>query len=182
MSYKSTYLSRIRGFLFRDLPNFFRNIYKFRKALWDHRWWDYGGVLYFMEIGIEDISKGIEHKGIEVDDSRIKKVYKMNRVVEILRNIREYRYHDIVESKLGRSYIKGIDFAESKDGLYDIISKKSNEQKILNEEFIIMASELEESEWVELFDILKGQDYKKFDKEKGFDSQFDGSGIRGWWD
>ena len=34
----------------------------------------------------------------------------------------------------------------------------------------------------ELFVILKGQDYTKFDKDIDWYEQFDGSGIKGWWD
>ena len=44
------------------------------------------------------------------------------------------------------------------------------------------AREIERQEWDELFTILKGQDYTKFDKDVDWDEQFDGSGIKGWWD
>ena len=36
--------------------------------------------------------------------------------------------------------------------------------------------------WKELINLLKGQNYSKFKKEIDFAEQFDGSGIRGWWD
>ena len=29
---------------------------------------------------------------------------------------------------------------------------------------------------------LNEQNYTKFDKDKDFHKQFDGSGLRGWWD
>jgi len=32
-----------------------------------------------------------------------------------------------------------------------------------------------------LFDILRGQDSSKFDKDIEFYKQFDGTGLRGWW-
>ena len=44
------------------------------------------------------------------------------------------------------------------------------------------STELEENEWGELFQILKGQDYTKFSKEIDWYKQFDGTGLRGWWD
>lgn len=104
MSYNYTWYGRLYSYLFRDLPNFFKNIWRFRKALWNHHWWDSYGTLHFIEIGVEDMSKNLETKGIEVEHSRLKKVNKMNRVVEILKNIRESRYFDIVETEMGRKY------------------------------------------------------------------------------
>ena len=44
------------------------------------------------------------------------------------------------------------------------------------------AREIEEEQWAELYEILKGQDYTKFDKEVDWYKQFDGTGLRGWWD
>jgi hypothetical protein len=111
MSYIYNWYDRVHSYLFRDLPNFFKNIWKFRKALWGHKWWDYYGTLFFIEIGVEDISKNLKTKGNEVEHSRFKKFEKMKRVVEILKNMREYRYHDIVEVEMGRKYdTKNIKF------------------------------------------------------------------------
>jgi hypothetical protein len=185
MSYKYTYFDRTRRFLFRDLPNFFKNIWKFRKALWNHQWWDYSGTLDFIEIAVGDIANGIEKKGIEVEDSRMKKVAKMRRVVEIIKNIREDRYFDIVEKELGRGlYNNHFDFEPYDDepDLYEIVDKSSEEEKKFNREFFERVAILEEMEWRELLEILKGQDLKRFDKEKDFDEEFDGSGLRSWWD
>jgi hypothetical protein len=185
MSYKYTYFDRTRRFLFRDLPNFFNNIWKFRKSLWNHQWWDYSGTLDFIEIAVGDIANGIEKKGIEVEDSRMKKVAKMRRVVEIIKNIREDRYFDIVEKELGRGlYNNHFDFEPYDDepDLYEIVDKSSEEEKKFNREFFERVAILEEMEWRELLEILKGQDLKRFDKEKDFDEEFDGSGLRSWWD
>lgn len=185
MSYKYTYFDRMRRFLFRDLPNFFKNIYRFRKALWNHHWWDYHGTLLFIQTGVDDIAKNLETKGIEVDVSRLKKVAKMKRVSEILKNITEDRYFDIVEIEMGRTYdSSGIDFVEIDDEpeLYELVDNNAIEQKEFNKKFFERVRELEELEWNELWTILKGQDYKQFSKEKDWDDQFDGSGMRGWWD
>ena len=185
MSYNYTWYGRLYSYLFRDLPNFFKNIWKFRKALWSHHWWDSYGTLLFIEIGVEDISKNLETKGIEFEHSRLKKVEKMNRVVEILKNIRESRYFDIVETELGRKYdtknIKFIPF-EGNSELHELVDYNNEEQKEFNRKFFKRVTELEEQEWIELWEIMKGQDYDKFDKEKDFDDQFDGTGLRGWWD
>jgi hypothetical protein len=44
------------------------------------------------------------------------------------------------------------------------------------------SSEIEEQEWNELLSILKGQDTTKFDKNLDWYEQFDGSGLKNWWD
>ena len=115
----------------------------------------------------------------------LKKVEKMNRVVEILKNIRESRYFDIVETELGRKYdtdnTRFVPF-EGDSEFYELVDYNNEEQKEFNRKFFKRVTELEEQEWIELWEIMKGQDYDKFDKEKDFDDQFDGSGLRGWWD
>lgn len=185
MAYRYTWFDKARRFLFRDSPNFFKNIWKFRKALWHHRWWDYSGTLHFMEIAIEDISKNIEERGIEVENSRMKKVNKMNRGVEILKNIREYRYFDIVETELGRAYnSKKVEFVpcEENPNYYEMVDYDTDEEREFNNQYFARVTELENQEWAELWEILKGQDYTKFDKRKDWDDQFDGSGMKNWWD
>jgi hypothetical protein len=42
--------------------------------------------------------------------------------------------------------------------------------------------ELEESEWKELWDILKGPDHSKFERDKDWENLYDGSGLSAWWD
>lgn len=185
MSYKYTYFDRMRQFLFRSLPNFLRNIYKFRKALWNHHWWDYSGSLQFIEVAVDDISKNIEAKGNEVKGSKMKKVEKMNRVVEILKNIREDRYFDIVEVEMGKRYnTKNIEFVPCEDNpdYYELVDYDNDEEKEFNDKYFERVTQIENEEWNELWEILKGQDYEKFDKVKPWDEQFDGTGMKGWWD
>ena len=176
---------RVKDFLIIDFPRFIKNIWKFRKALWNHRWYDYSGTLQFLEIGIGDISSTLKQKGIEVEYSRNKKVIKMERVVEILTNIREYRYFDIVEGEMGRKYnghkIEFVPLEENPD-LFELVDYDTDEQREFNTQYYARVTELENQEWIELWEILKGQDYDKFDKTQDWDNQFDGSGMRGWWD
>jgi len=109
----------------------------------------------------------------------------MNRVVEILKNIRENRYFDIVEKELGRGYnTKNIEFVplEDKPDYFELVDYDSDEEKEFNDKYFNRVTELENQEWIELWEILKGQDFDKFDKTKDWDDQFDGSGMRGWWD
>jgi hypothetical protein len=169
----------------RDLPNFFRNIYKFRKALWNHHWWDYRGTLQFIEIGVNDIANGVENKGIEIQHSRMKKVAKMRRVVEILKNIGEDRYFDIVEKEMGRG-LNGFNYdfipIEDKPGFLEMVDKDSEEEKEFKRKYFSRIRELEEIEWNELWEILKGQHPSVYENEGNWDDIFDGSGLRGWWD
>jgi hypothetical protein len=186
MSYKYTWFDRTRRFIFREIPNFFINIYKFRKALWNHHWWDYSGTLQFIEISTEHMAKNLKEKGNEVELPRFKKVDKMNRAVEILKNIRESRYFDIVEKEMDYDPFYKINpkFVpiEGNPNLFELVDYNTEEEKELNGKYYNRVNELEEQEWRELWNILRGQDYKKFDKDKDWDEQFDGSGMRGWWD
>jgi len=185
MAYRYTWYDKVYGFLFRELPNFFKNIWRFRSALWNHHWWDYSGTLRFIEISTEHTAKNLKIKGNEVEKPRFKKVDKMNRAVEILKNIREHRYFDIVEAEMGRKYNgKKFEFVpcEDKPEYYELIDYDTDEEKEFNDKYFSRVVELEEEEWSELWEIIKGQDYTKFNKEEDWDNQFDGSGMRGWWD
>jgi len=173
------------SWLHKDVPNFFRNIWKFRKALWNHHWWDYSGTLDFIEISVTDIANGVEKKGIEIEHSRMKKVAKMKRAIEIIKNIREDRYFDIVEKEMGRG-LNGFNYdfipIEDKPGFLEMVDKDSEEEKEFKRKYFSRIRELEEIEWIELWDIMKGQDSSVYFKGGNWDDIFDGSGMRGWWD
>jgi hypothetical protein len=185
MGYSYTWFGRTKQFLMRDLPNFFRNIYKFRKALWNHHWWDYSGTLEFIEIGVNDISEGVEKKGVEVEHSRMKKVAKMRRATEIIKNIREDRYFDIVEAEMGRG-LSGFNYdfipLEDKPSFLEMVDKDSDEEQEFKRKYFAKIRELEEIEWNELWEILKGQHPSVYENEGNWDDIFDGSGMSGWWD
>ena len=179
-----SYYTRVKDF-FRNARRFVVNVWRFRKALWNHRWWDHHGILHFMEIGIDHMATNIESRGIEIKHSRRKKVAQMRRVVEILGNIREFQYFDIAEQQLGVVY-EHTPFhftpCEDRDGFFEMVDTKSEEQRRIQDMVFDKVDELERSEWNELWDILKGPDYTKFDTREDFDSQYDGSGLNAWWD
>ena len=55
--------------------------------------------------------------------------------------------------------------------------------KVLTTEKVFKRSrEIEKETWDEIWEILKGQDCSEFDKDIDWEKQFDGTGIRGWWD
>ena len=171
--------------LFRyDLPRFFKNIWTFRKALWNHYWFDHHGTLKFLEIGLTNISDTVEKYGHEVDESRLKKVAAMRRAIELIKNYNEDNYIDMSEKELGELMIHDWEFEDvpDKPGFSQLVDNDTDEERVHNRKVFDRAREIEKQEWDELFVILKGQDYTKFDEKIDWDKQFDGSGIKGWWD
>ena len=179
--------------LFRyDLPRFFKNIWKFRKGLWNHYWFDHHGTLRFLEIGLTDMADRIEKDGMEVDSSRLKKVAKMRRAVELIKNYNEDNYIEMAEKELGEIVLHEWEFedVEGKPGYSRLVDNDTEEEKEHNRKVFERAHEIEENEWNELFTILKGRPSPEFqmfldkseNKESAWDNWFDGSGMRGWWD
>ena len=154
-------LKNIWDFLFFHLPRFIRNFWKFKGVLYNHYPYDYHSTLCFLQVALKDISDYCEKYGYEVDVTRIKKVKKMRRAVKIIENINDDKYQELAETKLG------IEYSDDSEANRLIIEK---------------AIALEIDEWNELMGILKGQDYSKFDRDTDFYEQFDGSGLKTWWD
>ena len=171
--------------LFRyDLPRFFRNVWRFRNALWNHYWFDHHGTLRFLEVGLTHISDTVEVHGNEIDETRLKKVAAMRRAVQLIKNYNEDNYIDMAEKELGKLVLHDWEFEEvpDKPGYSQLIDKDTPEEKEHNRKVFERTREIQEQEWNELFEILKGQDYSTFDSEKDWNKQFDGSGMRSWWD
>ena len=171
--------------LFRyDLPRFFKNIWRFRKPLWNHYWFDYNGSLEFMETSYTNMVDNIEKRGNEIDKTRLKKVQAMRRAIEILKNCREDNYLAMAEKELGDLIFNDWEFEDlpDKPGFSRLVDNDTDEERVHNRKIFDRSNEIQEKEWSELFVILKGQDYTKFDKEIDWNEQFDGSGLRGWWD
>jgi hypothetical protein len=171
--------------LFRyDLPRFFKNIWRFRKPLWNHYWFDHHSSLTFLEVSLTHISDNVEKRGNEVDGPRLKKVAAMRRVVELIKNYNEDNYIDMAEKELGELILHDWEFeyVPDKPGFSQLVDNDTDEERVHNRKVFDRAREIEKQEWDELFVILKGQDYTKFDEDIDWYEQFDGSGIKGWWD
>ena len=188
-----------------DTLNFFKNVWRFRKPLTHHTWWDNQTSLEFLQVSLTHMADNIEKYGIEIDESRLKKVNKMRRATELIQNYIESSYIEIAESELGELMLHDWDFEETgetidnpmgekNEKLYKLVDKDTPEERKHNKKVFERAREIEEQEWDELFKILKGQDYKEYrelydaqtEKEKKerelWNEWFDGSGIKGWWD
>ena len=85
-----------------DISRFIRNVWRFRKGLSRHYWWDHHGMLMFMEAALTDMSDRLEKDGLEIDISRLKKVEKMRRAIQLIKNYNQDLYIEMAEKELGK--------------------------------------------------------------------------------
>ena len=81
-----------------DIPLFFKNVWRFRKELYNHQWWDYRFHLEMMYRSLSIMEKGMSEKGIEVTETRDVKVQKMRRALELLKHKLDDDYIQRAES------------------------------------------------------------------------------------
>lgn len=167
------------------IPMFFENLWFFRKELWEFRSWDYTFNLRLLSRSLKKTAHTMEFYGNEVEIYRIKKVNKIKRAIQILDTINESSYIDRAEKELGE--IKNLDG-------WRMDREDSQEEREHNRKVFELARKIEEDEWNELWDILKGQNHQEYidlinklsDQEKEnkdvWNEWNDGSGMRGWWD
>lgn len=169
----------------RKFFRFIKNIWAFRKTLWNFRWWDYHFTLEMMKTSLVIMSDNLETKGIEVDVSRLKKVAKMRRAIEIMNNLQGIQHIEMAEKELGELFIEPFEFkpSESHPGSYELVERNTPEEKEHNSKVFARANEIEEQEWNELWDIFKGQENTKYSPYiQDWDDWFDGSNMKTWWD
>lgn len=175
-----------------DIGRFVKNVWRFRNALSRHYWWDHHSTLQFMEIGLTHMANNLEKHGLEVEGPRLKKVAKMRRAVELIKNYNQGNYIEMAEAELGEIVHHEWEFepVPDKPGFSQLIDKDTPEEAEHNRKVFKRAREIEETEWAELWVILQGQNVSHFtmfadksaDKDSAWDNWFDGSGLRGWWD
>jgi hypothetical protein len=174
-----TKLWKVWEFIKRGLPNFFKNIWRFRKELYNHQWWDYHFTLEMLYRSLTIMVNKLELEGIEEDASRIKKVGKIYRALELIKHKLDNDYVNRAEMELGEISYKPIRFepVEGSGGLFSLEDDDTPEEKKHIAKVFKRAKEIEEVEWKELWEIFKGT---KFSKKFGW--AYDGSDMRGWWD
>jgi len=185
LSRHQTWWYKTYEFFRRDLPYFLENIWFFRKELWAFRSWDYSYNLDLFRRSLEKTVHTIEFHGQEVDESRLKKVEKMKRAIQLIKNVRSDEYVKIAEKELGE--------LKNSDWLWDD-REDTDEERIHNKKVFERAREIEDSEWNKLWSIIQGQNVKEYseiynsktdeEKKEGdvWSNWFDGSGLKGWWD
>jgi hypothetical protein len=121
----------------------------------------------------------LELEGIEEDESRMKKVGKIYRALELIKHKLDDDYVNRAEMELGEISRKPIRFelVEGDGGLYSMVDDDTPEEKEHTAKVFKRAKEIEEVEWKELWEIFKGT---KFSKKFGW--AYDGSDMRHWWD
>ena len=185
LSRHQTWWYKTYEFFRRDLPYFIENIWFFRKELWAFRSWDYTFNLRLLSRSLEKTVDTIERFGHEVDESRLKKVAKIKRVITIIQSLDESDYISRAENELGE--LKNRDWWFS--GVEDTDEERQHNRKVFD-----LSNKIEKDEWNELCDILRGQnfdDYKTIienasEEEKVnldlWNKWYDGSGMKNWWD
>ena len=166
-------------FITRGLPNFFKNIWKFRKELYNHQWWDYHFTLEMLYRSLTIMVNKLELEGIEDDESRMKKVGKIYRALELIKHKLDDDYVNRAEMELGEISRKPIRFepVEGDAGLYSMVDDDTPAERKHTAKVFKRAKEIEEVEWKELWEIFKGT---KFSKKFGW--AYHGSDMRHWWD
>ncbi len=160
-----------------DIPLFFKNVWRFRKELYNHQWWDYRYTLEMMYRSLSIMVVKLEKDGNEEDVSRGKKVAKIKRALELIKHKLDDDYVERAEVELGELSYKPIRFepVEGKEGLYSMVDDDTPAERKHAKKVYKRARDIEEKEWKELWDIFKGKKFTTFEK-------FDGSDLRGWWD
>ena len=167
------WLYRIYATFRYDILLFVKNVWRFRRELWDHQWWDYRFTLNMFERSLTIMEKGMSTKGMEVSETREPKVVAMRRALELLRNNKEDNFVQRAEAELGP--ISRWEWETDEDGV--LIDRDTPEQKKHNRAVFKRAREIEDNEWKELWEIFKGtRNSKKYDKK------YDGTDMRSWWD
>ena len=185
-------LYKVWEFFRRGIPTFIGNIWKFRRELYSHQWWDYRYTLEMLRRSLIIMEKNLQAKGIEEPLNRAKKLNKIRRAIKLLTNRLDDNYIDQAEAQLGQLFLKEPEFEPTENGLYRLIDNQTKEETAHNVKVFKLSSTIDDREWRELWNIFKGQsmiDFKKYmkslpkeDQTKAWEMWYNGSDMRGWWD
>jgi hypothetical protein len=177
LSRQNTWWYKSYEFIRYDIPWVIRNFKRFWKLVWNYRPWDYSGSMALFSKGLSGIADTLV-TGYEIPKPRGKKIVKIRRAVEIMDHLCKDSFIDLAEKKLGYEVNSEYLFREEPP---EIAAK--------NKAIFDLARDIEESEYEELWTILKGnkipempEDLDSNEASKWYDKHFDGTGIRGWWD
>jgi hypothetical protein len=170
---------KIWEFFRRGIPTFFKNIWKFRKELYSHDWWDYTFTLEILYRSLVIMEEGMSKKGMEVAETRNVKVKQIRRAIELLKHKLDDDYLERVEAELGpinyTNFLDEKNWKKLEGGNYELIDNDTPEEKKHGRKVFKTARKLEEKEWKELWNIIKGNKFTSWE-------EFDGTDLRNWWD
>jgi hypothetical protein len=174
---RTTGIVRLKYFLLYDMPNFFRNVWLFRKSLTQFHWYNLDSTLMFMKDALDHSIPLYETKGYEVPESRELKIEKMKRLQYLLSCHFEYNYIDLAEEELGKLSPKPFRFEKLDDGsdYYVMKSNLTEEEQAHETKVYDRAHQIEKEQWDEIIEIIKGKVIIDYERD------FDGTGIRNWW-
>jgi len=161
---------------FFNIKNFFRNIFLFRNELTDFRIGDYYFILNVfrrtLELNLNYFVKEKDNCPIFLDV----KIENMKRALDILNNIRDDNYLELAEKELGYKYIySDFIFERVDNNLFKLKNDLSSEVGKKNYDLSEKSEEIKEEEWIELMDILKGNDIEiNIEKHQN-------KGLRSWY-
>jgi hypothetical protein len=193
--YYDTKLWKVWKAIRYDIPLFFKNVWRFRKELYQHQWWDYHFTLQMMYRSLSIMVVRLEKDGMEIDSHRLKKVNAIKRALAILKSEIDGDYIERAELKYGELSNRPLGWEPIENStLFRMLDNDTPAEKKHRNKVYAYANKLKEDEWKELWKIFEGQDTKQFSKllkSKTKEEQrnndvwgewFDGSGMRGWWD
>jgi hypothetical protein len=188
-------LWKVKDTLIIGIPNFFKNIWRFRRELYRHQWWDYHFTLQMLYRSLSIMVVKLEKDGIEIDSHRLKKVNAIKRALAILKSEIDGDYIERAELKYGEISTRPFQFEPIENSnLFRMIDNDTAAEKKHMTKVFAYARKIEEAEWKELWKIFEGQDYKDYRKitkkltpkemqdMNVWNDWFDGSDLRGWWD
>ena len=177
LAWYDTKLWKAWDFIKLTIPRFFKNIWRFRKELASHEWWDYRYTLEMIYRSLSIMVIKLESDGIEVDSSRDKKVASIKRALELLKHKLDDDYTERVEAEFGELIMRDWEFELLENGNHRVIDNDTPAERKHNRKIFRESHKLEDKEWIELWNILKGTKYSKT-----WGDNFDGTDMRGWWD
>jgi len=178
----------------RGIPRFFANIWRFRRELYNHQWWDYNYTLQLIQRSLIIMRDNLKTNGNEEPLSRAKKINKIQRAIKLIDNRLNDNYIDQAEAELGKLHLKPFESEDLGNGSSRLLDTNTKEENEHNRRVFKLASTIDDREWRELWNIFKGQsilDYKKLLKTIPTEEQktrdvwnewYNGSDMRGWWD
>lgn len=174
----NTWWYKTYDFFVRNLPEFIKNVYRFRKELYEHRWWDYRFTLNMLQRSLEIMEEGLREKGLEISETRDLKLKSIRRAIELLKNNREDIYIEKAEKELGEIIMKDNWFFDDDEEGNTVLAHQETEEEIEhNRKVFKRADEINNQEWEELWQIFKGTE-----NSKNFNEKYDGTDMRCWWD
>lgn len=101
----------------------------------------------------------------------------MKRAIRLLENNRDCNYIERAEKELGEILEYDWEFEETVNGSLKLVDKETEDEKNHSRKVFKRATEIENQEWEELWEIFKGTE-----NSKNFGDNYDGTDMRGWWD